>query len=98
MAGSGLAHYVKADELLAEIEAMIAFAAWQFWERCAGRRHVQLGAPSKRPDSIRMRKPVVTSVVTNDPAICRPGPGAWQVPRAGDLEHHPQSLAALSLS
>ena len=74
------------------------FAAWQFRERCAGQRRVQLSAPSKKPDSIRMRKPVVTSVVTNGPAICRPGPGARQVPRAGDLEHHPQSLVALSLS
>ena len=40
----------------------------------------------------------VRKSVTNGPAICRPGPGAWQVPRAGDLEHHPQSLGALSLS
>jgi hypothetical protein len=78
--------------------SLLAFAAWQFRERCAGQRRVQLGAPSKRPDSIRMRKPVVTSVATNGPAICRPGPGAWQVPRAGDLEHHPQSLVPLSLS
>jgi hypothetical protein len=28
----------------------------------------------------------VTSVVTNGPAICRAGPGAWQVPRTGILD------------
>jgi hypothetical protein len=94
----GYLHAMQLHPSVAAPASLSAFTAWQFRERCVSQRRVQLGAPSKRPDSIRMRKPVVTSVVTNGPAICRPGPGAWRVPRAGDVEHHPQSLVALSLS